>query len=120
MIFRHYDDLKTQQQNNMRGGNGTITMRHLLAGEEMLGKGRLFAEVTIPPGASIGPHRHEGEAEVYYILQGTGRYRDNDDVLSIGPGDLALVEDQNSHAIENIGDVPMKLIALILFAGNRA
>lgn len=37
----------------------------------------MYAEVTIPKGASLGVHRHTGNAESYYILAGTGLYTDD-------------------------------------------
>ena len=63
MLFRHSDQMVTQQIENMRGGQGTVAVKHLLNPDEMLGKGRLFAQNTVPPGASIGLHRHQGDSE---------------------------------------------------------
>lgn len=117
MLYRHSDEMVTQQIENMRGGQGVATVKHLLNADEMLGKGRLFAQNTLPPGASIGLHRHQGDIEVYYVLSGSGVYRNNDQSFPIGPGDLTQVDDQNQHSIENTGDVPLVFIALILFTG---
>lgn len=119
MLYRHSTEMFTQHNEHMRGGNGTVTVKHLLKPDEMLGKGRLFAELTIPPGASVGLHRHEGDVEAYYILEGSGRYRNNDDVYDVAAGDLTLVDDHNCHGLENTGDTPLKLIGLILFTGDR-
>ena len=63
MLFRHSPEMMTQHNEHMRGGQGTVTVKHLLKPDEMLGKGRLFAELTVPPGASVGLHRHEGDVE---------------------------------------------------------
>ena len=119
MLYRHTSEMLTQHNENMRGGKGTVTVKHLLQPDELLGKGRLFAELTVPPGASVGLHRHEGDVEAYYILQGQGRYLNNDDVYEVQAGDLTLVDDHNCHGIENIGDGPLKLIGLILFTADR-
>ena len=115
MLYRHSSDMFTQHNEHMRGGNGTVTVKHLLKPDEMLGKGRLFAELTLPPGASVGLHRHEGNVEAFYVLQGNGRYQNNDEFFEIATGDLALVDDNDSHGVENTGDIPLKLIGLILF-----
>ncbi|MDR1934122.1 MAG: cupin domain-containing protein [Candidatus Accumulibacter sp.] len=119
MLYRHSSDMFTQYNEQMRGGKGTVTVKHLLKPEEMFGKGRLFAELTIPPGASVGLHPHEGNVEAYYILQGSGRYQDNDQFYEVAAGDLTLVDDHDSHGLENTGDVPLKLIGLILFTGDN-
>ena len=118
MLFRHSDQMVTQQIDHMRGGQGTVAVKHLLNPDEMLGKGRLFAQNTVPPGASIGLHRHQGDSEAYYVIAGSGVYRDDDQSFAIGVGDLARVDDEHRHSIENTGDVPLVFIALILFTGT--
>ena len=52
MLYRHSDQMVTQQIEKMRGGQGVATVKNLLNPDEMLGKGRLFAQNTLPPGAS--------------------------------------------------------------------
>ena len=115
MLFRHSPEMMTQHNEHMRGGQGTVTVKHLLKPDEMLGKGRLFAELTVPPGASVGLHRHDGDVEAYYILQGKGRYQNDDESFDVTAGDLTLVDNLHCHGIENTGEEPLKLIGLILF-----
>ena len=120
MLFRHSPEMTTQHNEQMRGGRGTVTVKHLLNPDELLGKGRLFAELTLPPGASIGLHRHEGDSEAFYVLRGTGHYRDNDAAgFAVTAGDVVRVDDHDSHSIENVGDEPLVLIGLILYTGER-
>ncbi len=120
MLFRHSTEMATQQNQNMRGGKGTVTVKHVLNPDELFGNGRLFAQLTVPPGASVGLHKHEGEAETYLILQGQGRYHNNDESYDIAAGDMARVDDGDSHGIENTGDTPLVLIGLILFSHCKA
>jgi len=119
MLFRTSDEMVTQQMEGMRGGKGTVSVKHLLNPDELLGKGRLFAENTVPPGASIGLHRHEGDVEAYYITQGSGIYCNDDERIAVKAGDLTLVDDHHQHSIENTGATPLVLIALILFTGEK-
>ena len=115
MILRHSDEMRTQGIEKMRDGKGVVTVKHLLGPEEMLGKGRLFALNTLPVGASIGLHRHTGDAEAYYFLEGSGRYLNNAEELAVAAGDLTFVADGDQHSIENTGTRPLVFIALILF-----
>ena len=120
MLYRRSTEMTTQHNEHMRDGKGTVTVKHLLNPDEMLGKGRLFAELTLPPGASIGMHRHEGSVEALYILQGRGRYyNDDDEAFDVKAGDVTLVDDQHRHSIENTGDTPLVLIGLVLFSGDN-
>lgn len=62
---------------NAFGGKGEVTLRPLLTDEQKNEKIQMYAEVTIPKGASLGIHRHRENAESYYILAGTGLYTDD-------------------------------------------
>ncbi len=115
MLKRRADRLAVTRE-NMRGGQGPVTMFHLLDGdEEMYRKGRLFAHFILEPGCSIGYHVHEGESETYYILKGTGEYSDNVMVTTVHAGDVTFTADGEGHSIKNIGEEPLEFIALILY-----
>ena len=75
----------------------------------------MCAHDRFEPGASVGLHRHEGDVEAYYILQGKGRYQNDDESFDVTAGDLTLVDNLHCHGIENTGEEPLKLIGLILF-----
>ncbi|NLT94198.1 MAG: cupin domain-containing protein [Clostridia bacterium] len=117
-MIRKAGEFKREVVQGLRGGNGPIEMEHLLEVDknEFNGKGRLFARMTIKPGSSVGYHKHEGDAEAYYILKGEGLLNDNGTKTVIKAGDLAYTPSGSSHSIENTGDTDLELIALILFS----
>lgn len=46
----------------------------------------------LTPGQASTRHRHRRTAELYVLLEGTGRLRVGDDLLTLGPLDAALVD----------------------------
>ena len=106
--------MEFELREGMRGGAGTIRIKHLFKQGELTGKARLFAEITIPAGGSIGYHFHEQEEEIFYILSGRGRVKDDDSVNEINPGDSLLTGGGKGHSIENTGSEPLVLMAVIL------
>ncbi|MBE6998565.1 MAG: cupin domain-containing protein [Ruminococcaceae bacterium] len=102
---------------NMRGGHGTVTITNLLNpdSDEYYGKGRLFAEITLPVGASIGEHEHTGEMECFYVLSGKGVFTDNGTDVDVEEGDVCYTPSGSSHSIRNVGKETLRLMALILF-----
>ena len=100
----------------IRGGNGETEMRKILLGaDEMYGKGRMFNEMILAPGNSIGDHYHHGDMEVYYILSGTGDYNDNGNHVTVHPGDTTICKDGELHGMINCGSETLEAIALILY-----
>ena len=98
------------------GGKGILSVKALMGEDEFRGKGRMLAHNTIPPGGSIGFHKHETDFEVYYILRGQGLVDDNGVMTPVKVGDVVYTPPGESHSIENTGTENLEFIALILFA----
>lgn len=121
MIHRRAADMPTEDRDRMRGGVGVTSITALLEPGQLLDRGRMFSRVTVPAGASVGMHRHDGEVEFYYVLSGEGDYRQDDEpVIRIGAGDLVSVDDHHTHGVVNTGSQELVFIALILFTDDHA
>jgi mannose-6-phosphate isomerase-like protein (cupin superfamily) len=113
-MIRKENKMKTETKEKMREGEGQVSICHMISKEEMAG-GRLFAKLTLPPGASIGPHRHEGETEYYAIISGWGEVTEDDGKKKVAAGDIVVTGDGESHSIANIGEEPLVFIAVIVY-----
>jgi len=114
-MIKRKSSYPTETMENARGGEGIVTFEKLLMPEEIYDKGRLFAKLTLPPGASIGHHVHDGEMESFYVLSGKAEYMDDTELVTLLPGDTSLTISGEGHGIKSIGDTPLELIALILY-----
>ena len=103
-----------QHFENRAGGKGWIHIEHLLSKEDMNEMVKMYARVTIDPHASIGYHQHVDDGESYCIIHGTGMYTEDDKTWKVSEGDITWTPSSHSHGIENIGEEPLVLIALIL------
>ena len=115
-MLRRENEMKKELRENMRGGAGAVELVEILLPEEMMNKGRMFDKITLKPGCSIGEHRHEGEAEVFYVISGTAAAHYNGKEITLEKGDMFYTGDGNSHDIANAGDSDLILIALILYS----
>ena len=98
----------------MAGGEGECTVHHILPADCAYGSGRLFAVNTLQPGNSIGYHKHQGEYEVYYILEGVGHVVEDGEEYDLAAGDMMQCRDGSSHSIEYRSDKPLRFLALII------
>lgn len=99
---------------HLGGGKGTAYVHHIVSKEELLGHGRMYAKVVLPPGTSVGWHQHVHDTEPYYILKGQADFIDNDkSVTKVGPGDCCLIEVGQFHSLENNSDEDVEFMALI-------
>lgn len=98
----------------MRGGAGEVTVRHHLKPEEITARTRLCAELTLPPGASIGVHDHADEDEIYIIQKGRGVMTDGGKEFTVEAGDAILTGQGASHSIRNSGAEDLVVTAVII------
>ncbi|MBQ4425935.1 MAG: cupin domain-containing protein [Lachnospiraceae bacterium] len=113
MLIRK-EDQPVAVREHVQKGAGAVSFRYFLEEKDAAGTGRLFGVLTIPPGASIGPHTHEGEFELYYILSGEGVVTDNDETYVMREGDMMQCKSGNSHAVVNEGTEDLVFVAIIL------
>ena len=113
-MIKNANEMLSEIKQKMRGGNGSVELVHIFRQNEIKGKARLFAKITINPGSGIGLHEHVAEEEIYYILNGKGFVNDNGIEREVSAGDAVLTGDGASHSIENRGNVPLELLAVIL------
>ena len=77
-MFRKAAQYRTELREKMRGGSGTVKIEHFWEPKtEMHGANRMAARLTLPPGASIGFHKHENEEELFFIVKGQAEADDD-------------------------------------------
>lgn len=113
-MLKTQTEMTVEQRSNMRGGEGSVTITHIMDANDLKGKARLIGQISVEPGGSIGLHPHEDEEEIYYILSGKALVTDDGQEQIMGPGDAVLTGGGRSHAIKNIGADALKFVAIIL------
>ena len=112
-MIRKASETKKEVRDKMRGGEGTVTIRHHFMQNEFGANVRLCASMTLPPGAGIGPHQHAGEDEVYIVTRGSGLLNDGVTTTRISAGDSILTGKGASHSVRNDGKDDLEMVALI-------
>ena len=106
--------MKISRIEHMCEGNGHVIIKEILDAPQLNGKCRMYAEVTLEPGCSLGYHEHHGESETYYILSGEGEYDDNGTKRTVKAGDVTHTPDGCGHALANTGNTDLVFMALII------
>jgi mannose-6-phosphate isomerase-like protein (cupin superfamily) len=70
-------------------------------------------ERTLPPGGRMPPaHRHIGNDQAYFVLDGIAEFRVADRVFQGENGTFVLVSAGESHTFGNTSDVPARVLIL--------
>ena len=111
-MIHHFEQMPVEPV----GPTGSLRVRHILSGDgEMNGKARVLALCTLDAGAAVPLHRHEGESETWFFLDGIGEFSDDGVPAPVQKGDAAHLFPGHSHALRNVGDMPLQYIALVLY-----
>ena len=101
-----------EHRSQMRGGDGVVSLKALCS--ELPANVRLFSEIRLVPGASIGEHVHENETELFYFIQGEGTVTDDGVTLTVQAGDCMVTTNGHSHSVKNTGTEDLVIVAVIV------
>lgn len=73
-------------------------------------KSQSLAEATIKPNESTLLHEHIMSEEIYYILQGYGKLRLDNETIEVKKGDTICIMPGTKHNIENTGQEDLKVL----------
>jgi quercetin dioxygenase-like cupin family protein len=112
-MFKTKDQMLREVKENVRGGNKAIEFTHDFTAQETFNKARLCAVLEIPPGASIGPHSHDPDAEMYFVLEGELTVVENGISKVLRPGEATFTGGGDTHSVVNHGQASAKMLAVL-------
>jgi oxalate decarboxylase/phosphoglucose isomerase-like protein (cupin superfamily) len=83
-------------------------------------KNLVLSSTKLYRNQSTRGHRHPGQEEVYFFVQGSGKMivgEETDQPFEVNPGDVILIPDGAFHRVINDGE--MNLVFNCVFDGNR-
>lgn len=92
-------------------GEGVIKMNFFFEEQKGIGMWNFFANAELPIGGTVGYHKHEGNDEWYFILDGKATVTIDGKKKVLKKGDGVLTKSGSSHGIDNVTQ-DLKFIAV--------
>jgi mannose-6-phosphate isomerase-like protein (cupin superfamily) len=89
-----------------------VQYRRVLPPEVFFTNWSYVDHILMPPGTSIGAHKHVGVEEIYYVMDGEGAVRVNDETAPVKKDDAMVMAPGDVHSFENTGGAPMELLVI--------
>jgi mannose-6-phosphate isomerase-like protein (cupin superfamily) len=71
-----------------------------------------LAEAIVEPGQTTAQHCHHQSEELYHITQGKGLMWLGAETFTVAAGDSIVIAPGTAHAIQNTGNVPLKILCM--------
>ncbi len=112
-FLKKREDMLHQPLENCHGGIGALDWVVVLDGKDLKERGLDFIHDDIlPPGVSIGNHKHTGDEEYYYIVSGKGVMTLDQDRFDVKAGDITAVYPGGVHGLENTSNEDLRIIVI--------
>ncbi len=106
----YIDDRLIQWVEKAHDGRGKLGFRRIYSHESFATNWGFIDHCILPPGSSIGYHRHDWMEECYMVIKGRGRAALDGKTFDVQAGDFILNRLHGDHGIYNSGSEDMVLI----------
>jgi len=66
------------------------------------------------PGQTGPAHKHDTEVEVYFVLNGSGKVKIEDQVFPLEPGNVVYIPAQKEHQTKSCADDSLEFLAFFV------
>ena len=99
-------------EENLLGGKGVAQYRRALGPEDFFSNWEYVDHLVLPPGATLGRHRHQHMEEIFYVMAGAGSVEVGKESAPIKKGDAIPIMLNETHAMVNNGTTDLELMVV--------
>ena len=70
--------------------------------------------ISVRPHDALPVHTHADEDQLYYILEGEGTIRMNDQEFDLKPGNAVTIPPGVAHGVRNESDLPLRYLDIFI------
>lgn len=101
-----------KRDTGVHGGNGEVWHREVWSWQDFRTHWGFVGHALVPPGSSIGYHRHDTIEECYIIMSGNGRMTVDDETVEVSQDTAIPNRLGGSHGLYNHTDAVLELLVM--------
>jgi mannose-6-phosphate isomerase-like protein (cupin superfamily) len=100
-MIKNYFTAKKQSQESSHQGTGAVDLYEIWGNSDFQSDIDFVDRVVVPPGSTIGFHKHGENEEMYIVLEGKGLLKIEDEEVTVNKGDMILNPAGGRHGLVN-------------------
>ena len=99
------------------GGEVIKDNSQYLLKDNAFGKNLILSSTFLRANQKTNGHKHEGQEEVYFFIDGEGEMTIDEETFPVKAGDVICIEDGEFHKVNNTGHLGLYFVCV--FDGGR-
>lgn len=102
-----FNKIEEKEHANFKGGEKSLNGRMYNDGTNII------MRAVLVPGASVGLHTHEGNCEIVYVIEGSGKVLYDDTEERVCAGQVHYCPENHTHSLINDTDKDLVFFAVV-------
>ena len=111
-MIKNYLTAEKQLQESSHGGIATVDQYEIWGDSDFRSNVDFIDRVVVPPGSTIGFHRHGENEEMYIVLEGKGLMKIENEETPVSKGDMILNPMGGRHGLVNNSSEKIDLLVI--------
>ena len=111
-MIRNFTKAKMHFKGSSHGGLGDSEWYDVWNKGDFISNVDFFCRGIIPPGCSVGYHKHGNDEEMYIVLNGQGTMTLDGKEFSVSKGDMILNPPGGEHGLVNDSDNDIEVLII--------
>ena len=111
-MIKNYLTAEKQLQESSHGGIAAVDLYEIWGDSDFRSNVDFIDRVVVPPGSTIGFHRHDENEEMYIVLEGKGLMKIENEETPVSKGDMILNPMGGRHGLVNNSSENIDLLVI--------
>ncbi len=111
-VIKNFLRAGREVQESSHGGDGPVALYEIWDRSEFASNVDFLDRVVVPPGSTIGVHRHGDNEEMYVVLSGRATMTIEGEPVTVEAGDMILNPAFGEHGLVNDSDADIDILII--------
>lgn len=119
-LIRNFLDAPADRRDSSHGGRGPYELFEIWGGSDFASNVDFMDRMVVPPGSTVGLHKHGNNEEMYVVLEGQATMTVEGKPVRVKKGDMILNPTFGEHGLVNDSNADIDLLIIQIGMGGSS